>query len=334
MASASSAPLDFAALKGPVQSPEGLAWYADVDEARRVAAAAGKHVLVDFTGTGWCSWCKKLDAEVLSTGVFAESVAERFVVVRVDFDRSGDARTDLPFADKNNALKNALGVTAFPTVSFMTATGIPYGEMGYERGGPGPYVDKLAAAHAEAVHLEAAVPKLATAVTSAKSKEEATLAADAAIQLLANAGPHALAVPLVPLVRATLKAPDLEAEREVKALHALVGANVVDGELIDHAFRVDPKNEAGLPEAALAAAMRTLSGAEAVDPLVKRVEAMLSTMIVHDREVAAQLYGDCAYWISEWQGDKDRSRAMASFALRLKPTDPELLNMLKTLAGH
>lgn len=316
------------------ESSDSLHWHTDVDEARRKAAAEGKHVLVSFTGTGWCSWCKKLEKEVLSEAAFAESMRERYVVVVVDFDRGGSARTDLPFADKNNALKEALGVEAFPTVALMTATGVAYGQRGYERGGASAYTDKLEADHAEAIHLEKEVPRITASVIASKTKEEAAAAADTAIQLLTGAGSHALAVPLVPLVRATLSSAEAGSEREAQALLALSGADVVDQDLIDRAFRVDPKNSRGLPEAALAAAMRTLSGPQAVGPLIQRIEAMLGTLLVHDTEVAAQLYGDCAYWIKAWQRDVDRSRSMAAFALRLNPKDPDLRYMLQDLAGQ
>ncbi len=311
-----------------------LTWYGDLDEARKVAAAEGKHVLVSFTGTGWCSWCRKLDAEVIDTDLFAEAVAARFVLVRVDFDASGAARKDLPFAEKNNALKKGLGVTGFPTVALMTAEGVGYAKMGYERGGAGKYVEALASQHGKASYLEKEVPKATAAIARAKSKEEAAAAGAHITALLKEAGPHALGQPLVPLVRATLAGAGLEPKREAEALMALVSANVVDDELINRAFRVDPKNEVGLPEAALAAAMRTLDGPESVEPLIKRTEAMLETLIVHDPQVAAQLYGDCAYWIKHWQRDDARARMMASFALRLKPKDEVLRGMLRDLAGR
>lgn len=319
-------------------------WYADIDEARRVAAAEGKHVLVNFTGTGWCSWCKRLDAEVLLTAQFGEAAASRFILVKADFDAEGNARTDLPCAAKNESLKAALGVRGFPRIVLMTSDGMGYAELGYERGGTGRYVDKLTGLHAEARGLEVAVPKVTAAIAGAKSSQEALAAADAAAKLLTDAGPHALVRPLVPMVQATLTSLDSarlraeltaeQSEREAKAILALSGANAVDDALIDRAFRVDPENKAGLPEAALAAAMRTITDPESVDPLIERAETMLTTVIVHDRQVAAQLYGDCAYWIKNWQQDAERARMMASFALGLGPTDENLRSMLKTLAGH
>lgn len=308
-----------------------LVWHADIKEARKVAAAEGKHVLVSFTGTGWCSWCRKLDEEIIHKPVFSEGMASRYVLVRLDFEASGDARKDLPFAKENDALKDALGVTAFPRVVLMTAQGVGYAMAGYERGGAGKYTDALVGHHDKAIYLEREVPKAASAIASAKSKEDASLAGDRIVKLLKEAGPHALAQPLVPTVRASLAGLGADPKREIAAIDALCGANVVDDALIDRAFQLDPKNEAGLPEAALAAAMRTLQAHETVDALIARAEAMLSTLIVHDPQVAAQLYGDCAYWIKNWQRDDARARMMASFALQLKPKDDVLRGMLQSL---
>ncbi|QDV06347.1 Disulfide bond reductase DsbH precursor [Planctomycetes bacterium Poly30] len=321
------------------QAAQEARWYADIDEARRIAGAEGKHVLVDFTGTGWCSWCKKLDAQVLGTPLFAEAAASNFVLVKADFDAQGNARRDLPCADKNDALKKSLGVSGFPSIILMTADGTAYAAMGYERGGAGPYVDKLVEQQRRARELEAAVAAVKSAVASASSKEEALAAALAAVDGLQSAGPHQLGRPLVPIVRAFLSgipvsgATPAESDAEAQAILALSGANVVDDALVDRAFRADPKNAAGLPEAALAAAMRTVGDPSEVAPLILRAEAMLATVPVHDRQVAAQLYGDCAYWIKNWQQDAERARIMATFALRLDPVDENLRRMLKDLAG-
>lgn len=333
---APTAPLAPSVPSGTITSldEEGGLWLDDIDEALRVAAETERHVLIDFTGTGWCGFCRRLDGEVLSTGQFLESMPSRFVLVRLDFDAKGNARTDLPHAEKNDALKAALGVDGFPRIVTMTAAGVPYGELGYERGGAGPYVDKLEGLHGKATRLELAVPKATAAIAAARSKEDAEAAADAVVALLRDAGPHALAAPLIPVVRAVLSVPTITPERESAGLLALFAANEVEDSLIDRAFRVDPSNDAGVPEAALAAAVRTVNDASSIGPLIKRIEEFMVNVIVHDPQVAAQLYGDCAYYIRNWQNDADRARIMASFALRLGPKDKVLAEMLKDLAGR
>jgi protein disulfide-isomerase len=38
-----------------------LRWTEDFDKAAARAREENKYVLVDFTGSDWCGWCKKLD---------------------------------------------------------------------------------------------------------------------------------------------------------------------------------------------------------------------------------------------------------------------------------
>ena len=42
------------------------AWLTDFDQAKQQAAASGKYILINFTGSDWCGWGKRLDQEVFS----------------------------------------------------------------------------------------------------------------------------------------------------------------------------------------------------------------------------------------------------------------------------
>lgn len=314
-------------------APAGVRWMASYEEAQRVAAKEGKHLFVDFTGTGWCSWCKRLDDEVLTRPEFAARVADEFVFVRLDFDADGVARKDLPFAQANDELKERLGVEAFPTVVLTTADGRPYASLGYEPGGAAPFAERAAAEVARARELERAVPGVLRSVTAAKSADEAREAADAAAVLLREARTHSLARPLVPIVRSILSGENIPREREMVAVHALSLAEDVDPKLVDRAFRLDPRNENGLPEAALAATFNTLESPDGVEELIERAEGLLRAGPVHDAELAAHLYGHCAYWSRHWLNDADRSKIHARFALGLEPKDDRLRTMLEGLSG-
>ncbi|MEM1453160.1 MAG: thioredoxin family protein [Planctomycetota bacterium] len=323
-----------ATLASPVATiQEPARWYADLEKARTVAAAEGKHVLVDFTGTGWCAWCKRLDDEVLSKPRFVERAAESFVLVRLDFDVRGRARRDLPRAEQNDGFREAAGVTAFPTVLLLTAEGVPYARQGYREGGAMPYADWVRSEHDRAVALQRAVPDVVAGVARAKSAEEARGAADAATRVLRDAGAHALARPLVPIVRTVLGEDELSTERERAAVAALVFAEAVDDDVLERAFLLDPRNREGLPEAALLAAIRRAGDAERARVLVDRAEGLLRTTEVFDRRRAARLYGDCAVWCKNSLGAPDRARALARFALSLKPEDRELRDVLESLSG-
>lgn len=316
-----------------VQSAPEMTWYHDLNEARQVAARDGKHVLIDFTGTGWCGFCKRLDQEVFSKPEFKTNAHENFVCVALDFDARLEARKDRPHPEENNRLRDALQVEGFPTVVLMTPKGVVYDRYGYEQGGPGPYVDKLLRAHEKAMYLERNVPALAGAVARAKSPEEAAKAADEAILLLTQAGEHPLAKPLVPLAQAALKSEKVAPERQRAAVLALSAASVVDDTLIDLAFQIDPRNKAGLPEAAIAGAFRSLDDIDRVKGLVARTDALLRAGPIFDKERASQLYGDSAYWTSSFLKEPEAAAVMARFALTLDPKDPSRRRMLESLSA-
>lgn len=315
-------------------APTPSGWYDDLDAAQAVAKRDGKHLFVDFTGSGWCGWCARLDGEILSKPEFGEPVSEAFVFVRLDFDEAGAARKDCPHPGRNNRLKDDLGVTGFPTVVLMTADGKPYAERGYESGGPKPYAKDVLEQQSRAAEIDGRVAAAVARVPAARSAGEAVLAADQAAELLRDADGHPLAQPLMPIVGAILAADDVAPERERLAVHALAISGAADEEIVARAFQVDPRNADGIPEAALASAMKTVQDPDRVRGLVDRAETLLRTAPVFDRPKATQLYADCAFWCRNWLAEPDRSRAMARFALSLEPAEPRLRSMLEDLAAN
>ena len=43
-------------------SAEG--WMTDFEKAKKKAMNENKNIIIDFSGSDWCSWCIKLDEEV------------------------------------------------------------------------------------------------------------------------------------------------------------------------------------------------------------------------------------------------------------------------------
>ena len=50
----------------------GEEWLTDFNQAKEEAAEKKLPILIDFTGSDWCSWCIKLDQEVFSQNEFKE----------------------------------------------------------------------------------------------------------------------------------------------------------------------------------------------------------------------------------------------------------------------
>jgi thioredoxin-related protein len=84
-------------------------WYRDLNAARNVAKNGNRPMVIDF-GTVNCHWCKQLDATTLRDPRIVKLLAENFVAVKID-------------ANKEPALAQSMGVTAFPTLIFARSDG-------------------------------------------------------------------------------------------------------------------------------------------------------------------------------------------------------------------
>ena len=121
-------------------TPEG--WLDDYDAALKKAAAENKHVVIDFSGSDWCGWCKRLDKEVFATDEFRKGAAEKYVLLMVDSPSDKSLLT--PEAAKNNPkLVEKFNVNGFPTVVVLDSKGEEVMRTGYQAGGPEKYLKML-----------------------------------------------------------------------------------------------------------------------------------------------------------------------------------------------
>ena len=121
-------------------TPEG--WLDDYDAALKKAAAENKHVVIDFSGSDWCGWCKRLDKEVFATDEFRKGAAEKYVLLMVDSPRDKSLLT--PEAAKNNPkLVEKYDIHGFPTVVVLDPKGEEVLRTGYQKGGPEKYLKML-----------------------------------------------------------------------------------------------------------------------------------------------------------------------------------------------
>ena len=75
-------------------------WLTSVPEATAQAKKENKLVLLDFTGSDWCGWCKKLDAETFSKSEFTDYARKNLVLVEVDFPAQKQQSAELKAANK------------------------------------------------------------------------------------------------------------------------------------------------------------------------------------------------------------------------------------------
>lgn len=117
-------------------------WMTDFSAAKEKAIKENKSLLVDFTGSDWCHWCIKLDEEVFAHEAFKKGVAEKFVLVELDFPRDKSKVSEATIK-QNAELQKKYNVKGFPTILLMNANGTPFAKTGYQAGGPEKYVQSL-----------------------------------------------------------------------------------------------------------------------------------------------------------------------------------------------
>ena len=119
-----------------------LPWQTDLPKALAAAKTENKMVLLDFTGSDWCSWCIKFDKEALSTEKFADYAKAHLELVTLDFPDKKPQSDELKAA--NAALQKKYNVGGFPTFVLLNADGNEVGrQVGYAEGGPEAFIAKL-----------------------------------------------------------------------------------------------------------------------------------------------------------------------------------------------
>lgn len=97
-------------------------WSQDVAACQALAKETGKPVLMNFTGSDWCGWCKLMDGSVFSKAEWTAWATQNVVCAWVDFPRE---KTLVPeaFRARNEALAQEYGVQGFPTYLLTDAEG-------------------------------------------------------------------------------------------------------------------------------------------------------------------------------------------------------------------
>lgn len=119
----------------------GAVWHTSLPAAQAKAQEGSKMVLLDFTGSDWCGWCKRLTKEIFNTPEFAEYAKKNLELVEVDFPQRKKQTAELKAA--NEALQSRFQIRGYPTLIILNSAGKKIGELGYQEGGPKPFIAEL-----------------------------------------------------------------------------------------------------------------------------------------------------------------------------------------------
>lgn len=89
-------------------------WTMDLDAAKKLATEKKLPILLDFSGSDWCGWCKVMEENVFTKPEWTAYAQENLVMVLIDFP-SDKSLVPEKYVERNNALKDQYGVQGFPT---------------------------------------------------------------------------------------------------------------------------------------------------------------------------------------------------------------------------
>jgi uncharacterized protein YyaL (SSP411 family) len=133
-----------AALLIAASAAKAAEWTEDYAAAAAQAKKEHKMILLDFTGSDWCVWCKRTDKEVFDTAKFKEFADKKLVLVKVDFPR----QREMPDAVKaqNARLQEKYGVEGYPTLVVLSPSEkVVFSQVGYKEGGPDAFISEFPA---------------------------------------------------------------------------------------------------------------------------------------------------------------------------------------------
>ncbi len=97
-------------------------WTQDFAAAQKEAAAKKLPVLMNFTGSDWCGWCKLADKNIFSTDEWKKYAAEKLVLAWIDFPKD-KSKVPEAFQKRNEELSKKYDVHGYPTFIMLDSDG-------------------------------------------------------------------------------------------------------------------------------------------------------------------------------------------------------------------
>ncbi len=105
--------------------PSQVTWRTDYAQALKDSQTSQKPLLLFFTGSDWCSVCKKLENAVLHEAEVVSLIESEFIPVMLDYPRSFQLNEEL--TRQNDELNKQFTIQGYPTVIACCDNEKPYG---------------------------------------------------------------------------------------------------------------------------------------------------------------------------------------------------------------
>ncbi|MBS1616195.1 MAG: thioredoxin family protein [Bacteroidetes bacterium] len=92
----------------------GLTWYTDINQVYELSKKTEKPVFAFFTGSDWCGWCHRLEANVFDKPGFQSWAKKNVILLELDFPRYKQLPDTV--MRQNAELQQFFKVQGYPTV--------------------------------------------------------------------------------------------------------------------------------------------------------------------------------------------------------------------------
>ena len=144
-------------------------WTQDYEAALKVAAEKNLPLMLNFTGSDWCGWCKIMDKNVFAENEWSAYAKKNLLLVTLDFPRDKSI-VPTKWVGRNNELKGKFGVRGYPTYIVLDKDGeTKLGQLGASRTAtPKSFIEKT---EDVIFFSESALAKFAKSIPEGKSKD-------------------------------------------------------------------------------------------------------------------------------------------------------------------
>ncbi|PCJ58588.1 MAG: hypothetical protein COA79_12565 [Planctomycetota bacterium] len=97
-------------------------WTMDLDAAKKIAKEKKIPIILNFTGSDWCGWCKLMDDNVFGKEDWKKYSKENLLMVYIDFPKDKKLVPE-KYVERNDSLKNKYGVKGYPTYIVLDING-------------------------------------------------------------------------------------------------------------------------------------------------------------------------------------------------------------------
>lgn len=122
----------------PMHQPTNLPMASSYEQAIEQAKTTNQTIVLLFTGSDWCHWCKVLEQDYISNNAFSQALRGEFLFVRIELPRS-------QVIEYNRELMKRFNVSGLPTLVVLDANGRVLGRSGYLKMSPQQFAAQLQA---------------------------------------------------------------------------------------------------------------------------------------------------------------------------------------------